>query len=576
MGDSTNTPNTPNTPTPTDRRVDRRAFLSRMAALSAGASAGMLVAPLRGEAMGPAAGHVAGHATPGRALRGFGASVDAHPLAAASAVRPEALADPNELTLSEALALLGRGELSASELLEASLARIARFDDAYAAFNTVVHDRAREDARRVAGEWDRARRGGAAAPGLLAGIPLAIKDNYYTAGIPTTANSLVFRDFVPDFDATCVARLKAAGGIVLGKTQMGPLATTRATTPEGDVTTVNAWAPDDPSVSPGGSSSGTATAVAGRMATSGIGTQTGGSITVPSLAQGLTGLKPTMGRASLHGIIPLTYTRDHPGPLARDAKDAAIMLTAMAGPDPSDPRTRGLPAPADYITAAEPVRRNGRIALRWPTTIGVLPGYTDSSTRFPDRAAARLEMIETFRGLGARIVEVPLPEEWDVLTGLFNAVRLSERSEPFLEHLRKDVRLFGVSLSTWINGTLLGGDEYLKGQRAKLLLLRRILDDLFRDCDAVFQPSHLAFDITGLPLIAFPAGMETGRSGHELPVGAMLGGLPFAEDRLLSLVGAYQAVTEWHVRRPADPVLTSRGALRRGRIDARDVMELSE
>ena len=130
---------------------------------------------------------------------------------------------------------------------------------------------------------------------------------------------------------------------MLGKTQMGPLATTRATTPDGVVTTVNAWTPTNPNIDPGGSSTGTATAVAGRMATSGIGTQTGGSITAPSNAQNLTGLKPTMGRVSLHGIIPLSYTRDHPGPLARDAKDAAIMLTAMAGEDPDDPRTQGLP-----------------------------------------------------------------------------------------------------------------------------------------------------------------------------------------------------------------------------------------
>src|SRR5690606_2093755 len=169
-----------------------------------------------------------------------------------------------------------------------------------------------------------------------------------------------------------VQRLRAAGGIVIGKTQMGPLATSRATTPDGENTTLNAWAPHDGEISPGGSSSGSATAVAARMATSSTGTQTDGSITGPSSEQGLTGLKPTMGRVSLYGVIPLSYTRDHPGPIARDARDAAIMLQAMAGPDPADPRTQRLAPVADYVGAAEPVRREGRTVLRWPTTIGVL------------------------------------------------------------------------------------------------------------------------------------------------------------------------------------------------------------
>lgn len=287
-----------------------------------------------------------------------------HPSAYAQEIRPEALNDPVELTVAEAATLIRRRELSPLELLDAYLARIAELDPIYQAFNTVLTEAARTQASR-AGEGRRR--------GPLNGIPLAIKDNYYTAGVLTTANSNIFRDFVPDFDATAVARLRRAGGIVLGKTQMGPLATTRATTPSGEVTTVSAWAPDDSSVSPGGSSSGTATAVAGRMAPVGTGTQTGGSITVPSLAQGLTGLKPTMGRVSLYGVIPLTYTRDHPGPIARDARDAAIMLQAMAGPDPQDPRTLGLPPVPDFVRGSAPVRRRGRVGLRWRTRIGVLP-----------------------------------------------------------------------------------------------------------------------------------------------------------------------------------------------------------
>lgn len=555
---------------PADRQVDRRAFLRRAAALGAAASSGALGSTLVAPA--PASGaSVSG---------GTGPALPDLPL-------PQE-ADPAFFTLAEAAAAIRRRDLSSAELVDACLARIARFDEALMAFNTVVADQARQAARAADAGPVR---------GALHGVPLAIKDNYFTAGVPTTANSHIFADFVPDYDAEAWARLKARGAILLGKTQMGPLATSRATTPDGRATTMNAWAPRDASVSPGGSSSGSATAVAARLALSSTGTQTGGSITNPSEAQGLTGLKPTMGRVSLRGIIPLTYTRDHPGPLARDAMDAAIMLSAMAGPDPADPRTLDQPRLPDLVMSATPVQRGGRTVVRWPTRIGVLPGYLDAPpadiamlpsdasdedrarwerqregmARQGDTVAARRAMLDTFRDLGAQVVEVELPRDWETLTsGDFNNVRLPERAEPFLEVLRDDVRKFGVSLSPWINGLLLPGTAYLRGQRAKLLLLRRILDDLFADCDVVVQTSPVPFDIVGLPLIAFPVGLREGDT--PTPLGAVFGGLPWAEDRLLSLVAAYQDVTDWHRRRPEDPVVDAAPAPGdRGRIDIWEV-----
>ncbi|HEV2779392.1 MAG TPA: amidase [Actinophytocola sp.] len=471
--------------------------------------------------------------------------------------RPEALADPTELTIAEAATLIRRGRLRPDVLLEAYLDRIRAFDGVYQAFN-VVRPEALAEARAAARRRPR---------GPLHGIPLAIKDNYFTAGTPTTANSFLFADFVPPHDATAVARLTAAGAIVLGKTQMGPLATTRATTPDGLITTVNAWAPNRPEIDPGGSSTGTGTAVAARMATSGTGTQTGGSITSPSNAQNLTGLKPTMGRVSLHGIIPLSYTRDHPGPLARDALDAAIMLSAMAGPDPHDPRTQGLPAVPDLITAATPVRRGREIRLRRPTRIGVIPGYTsgDSPT-----ARARAAFLDTLAGIpGATLVDVPLPAEWELLTGaLFNNVRLPERSEPFLPQLTGDLRRFGVSVLGWLQGCLLGANEYLIGQRAKVVLLDRVLTDLLSRCDVVVQTGPVPFDIIGLPELALPIGFTP----DGLPIGTILGGPPFAEDRLLAVAAAYQAVTEWHHRRPPDPTPTPSPATP-PRLTALDVLD---
>ncbi|HSM04457.1 MAG TPA: amidase [Longimicrobiales bacterium] len=559
--------------------MDRRSFIRHLSAWTAAASAGGLTEVWR--------------AAPVQAAVPGSVAVPDGP--------PSQETDPALFTVVEAVRAIRGGDLSPEELVAACLSRIRRLDPVLQAFNTVTGEAALARARDL----------GAGARQLpLAGVPLAMKDNYFTAGVPTTANSHIFADFVPTWDAVAWERLRAAGGILIGKTQMGPLATSRATTPDGEATTRNAWAPGDPDVSPGGSSSGSASAVAARMVPGATGTQTGGSITNPSDAQGLTGIKPTMGRVSLRGIIPLTYTRDHPGPLARDAADAALLLQLMAGPDPGDPRTLGHPAVPDLVAAATPVTGpGGRLRLRWPTRIGVFPdqleGVADPPPQEPppqageqDRrrwqrqvegraraeaaAGLRRTLLDTFRDLGAEVVEVPVPPDWEVLTGgSFNNVRLPERAEPFLEHLRADVRNFGVSLSPWINGLLLPGTEYLRGQRAKLVLLRRVLDQVFDRCDVILQTSPIPFDIIGLPLITFPVGTRES-AGRTLPVGAMFGGMPFAEDRLLSLAAAWQSVTDWHRMRPAEPESADErsGGGTRGtpplRLDVLDVWETGE
>ena len=572
--------------------TNRRRFLERMTALVAASVAAP--ATLRGSAVprpGPRAGvRESGAQPPGAGARprragasapGRGSLPGTFDLPPASRPQPS---DLTELTLAEAARLIRDGDASAVELVEAYLRRLGRWEPRYQAFNTVLSETALEAAREV----DRARRADEAAPGPLAGVPLAIKDNFFTAGVRTTANSFIFEDFVPDFDATSWARLRDAGAILLGKTQMGPLATTAATTPTGTRTTVNAWAPHHEDVSPSGSSSGSATAVAARLAGSSTGTQTGGSITNPSNAQGLTGIKPTMGRVSLHGVLPLTYTRDHPGPLARDAVDAAAMLRVMAGPDPLDPRSLGLPPVPDYLAA---VREAGPGLAHpergTPLRIGVLPDFLETPTppsepepggeadpdadrigsSFPRRARtqaayrrevatvdARRRMLEALEALGAEVVELEFPARWATLTSVhFNNVRLPERSEIFLEHLRDDVRAFGVSLAPWINGLLLPAAEYVRGSRARLILLEEILDDVFDRCDVVTQTAPFPFDMVGLPLIGFPIGFESESTGYPRPIGAKFGAQPYAEHHLLAAIAAYQRATDWHLRRPADP-----------------------
>jgi hypothetical protein len=155
-------------------------------------------------------------------------------------------------------------------------------------------------------------------------------------------------------------------------------------------------------------------------------------------------------------------------------------------------------------------------------------------------------------------------------------VRLPERTEPFLPYLKQDLKLFGVSLNSWMQGLFLSGDEWIKGQRAKHVLLARVLDDLFGQCDAVLQTNPVPFDIIGLPEIAFPIGFQPHpASGRDVPIGAIVGGQPYAEDRLLALTGAYQAATDWHLRRPADPAPV-RALASRPRLTAEDVERLTE
>lgn len=533
---------------PQDALVDRRDFVTRMGALAA-------MAALTGCAVGreptltPAA-----PASPSDAEAFF--RILPRPDLSAGRVT-----NPAELTAWEAGALLRDGDLGVVEYLEAYLDRIRRWDGVYRAFNTVTEEQARARAQAL---------DSTPATEILHGIPLAIKDNMHTAGVPTTANSHVFRDLVPEEDATVVANLMARGGVMVGKSQLGPLATTRALTPEGEITTMNAWAPGDPVVSPGGSSSGSATAVMARLAASSIGTQTGGSITMPSMAQGTTGLKPTFGRVSLHGVIPLSYTRDHVGPLARDVRDAALMIQSMAGADPRDPRTGGLPPVPDFLRAATPVTRGGRPALRWETRLGVLPDWTDAEGETGENRRAFLRVAEE---VGVDLVELTPPPAWEELTsGAFNALRLVERSEPFLPYLKEDVRLFGPTITSFMSGLFISGDEYMKGQRAKLALLRLVMDDFFSHCDVVTMESHVPFDMIGCPLLALPVGTR-GLRGYTLPGGVLLGGPPFGEERLLALGAAVQERSDWHRRRPADPSeaeearMTGPGARSRGRMD---------
>ncbi len=514
-------------PPPQDERVSRRWFLGRMAGFSAAAAASGAVLSRAKVA-----------ASPG--------SLVVTPEAFASDVRIQSVDDPTTLTMAESMTLIRSGALAPTELVEAYAERIESFEDIYQAYA----DRSTRQALLEA--LDETPVDEQRFP--LRAMCLVPKDNFYTSDLLTEGGSLVFEGFQPDYDATVVALLRSAGGLIVGKGQMGNLAGGRARVYGTTVpTTRNAWSPDDVRYSPGGSSSGSATAIAARLAVAGLGTQTGGSVTGPGNAQGLTCIKPTFGRVSLHGVIPLSYTRDHVGVMARDAKDAAILLQVIARPDPNDPRSLGLPQPPNYALAATAFPGE-RPRVRWPTRIGIWPDYlADEDEGVNTLRRAFLEVLE--QNASVQIVsDITLPDQWEELTSEPLGGSHGDPTAFFIEHLRRDVRDFADRLPRFLNGMLQSADTYVKVQQARNLLLNRMLTQLFNQCEVVLTGETDAFDGTGLPLLCMPIGFDTdGETGKTVPRGAVMAARPFGEERLFAVAAAYQAVTDFHRTRAADP-----------------------
>jgi aspartyl-tRNA(Asn)/glutamyl-tRNA(Gln) amidotransferase subunit A len=461
----------------------------------------------------------------------------------AQTIRPEALADPTECTIAEAGTLIRQKKLKPSQLTEAYLDRIALYDtDYWQAYKLVLAD----EARATAAQLDKLR-----PLGKLHGVSVPVKDNFYTAGVLTTAQSLIFADFVPDVDSSAVARIKAAGGIVLGKLQMGPLAGGRPRDPlTGVSTTRNAWSPDDVGPSPSGSSGGSGCCTAARLATCSLGTQTGGSITGPGQSNGLTALKPTHGRCSVFGVIPLTITRDHIGPLARTAMDAAIVTEVIGGPAAEDFRTLNLPRMPNLIGAASPVVWGGKVVPRWHLKVGITSGFLDGTT---PTALARQAMINTLADIGYEIVQVTLPEEYSTLNGGAFNVSSTERGEMDFQYLKEDVRLFGDRLTGWLSAYFIDGPTTNKGLRCRQRAYDLAYSDLWTQCDVIF--SSTGFDTLGFPLCTLPIGFAPNNAGIVLPIATTLGAPAFGEEKLLSVIAAFQAVTDFHLKRPPNPTL---------------------
>ena len=483
------------------------------------------------------------------------------------------MSEYHQMNLTELAALLQAGEVSSAELTQHYLARIDQHDSALNSFITVVADQAMAQAA----EADRRRKQGEAGP--MTGIPIAHKDIFCTKGIRTSCGSRMLDSFISPYDATVVSKFKQAGVVTLGKTNMDEFAmgSSNETSFYGPVR--NPW--DTGSV-PGGSSGGSAAAVASRLAPAATGTDTGGSIRQPAALCGITGLKPTYGLVSRYGMIAFASSLDQGGPMAQTAQDCALMLNVMAGFDERDSTSvaRDLP---DHSAGL-----NDAIAgLR----IGLPQEYFDEGLD-PDVRSVIENALEVYRGLGAELIEIDLPNsglsvpvyyvvapaECSANLSRFDGVRYGYRCEDPRDLYDMYTRSRGEGFGAEVKRRIMVGTYalsagyydayYLKAQQCRHL----ISDDFreaFRQVDVIMGPASpetafrlgeksddpvsmylsdiytIAVNLAGLPGMSVPAGFIDGK-----PVGLQIIGNYFEESRLLNVAHQYQQHTDWHRQVP--------------------------
>lgn len=462
------------------------------------------------------------------------------------------------MTIVEAAAALRRRQVSSVELTLDCLARIERWNPELNAFITITADAALEQARaadsELASGLDR---------GPLHGIPIAHKDLFCTRGVRTTGGSKTFAEFVPEFDAAVVERLRNAGAVMVGKTNLHEHAygITSENPHYGAVR--NPW---DRERSPGGSSGGSAVAVATGMALGATGTDTGGSIRVPASWCGITGLKPTYGRVSRFGVLPLGYSLDHMGPMALTVRDTALLFEAMAGHDPRDPSSADRPVPRCLPPEGEQSLKGVRIGLPRNFFFERIDRDVDAAVYF---------MAYTAEDLGAELERLRVPDG-DQLNALAHTTLLVEAAAVHEPYLRKRRSTYGEDVRTLLDmGRVIPAVDYVQAQRLRRRILGVYLDILKR-VDALLVPATpmtaprigqktveiggLAEDtriaatrllrginLLGLPVLALPAGL----SSAGLPIGCQLIGRPWEEPLLLRIGAALEARTGF-ARRPPD------------------------
>ena len=461
------------------------------------------------------------------------------------------------LSASELARLIESREVSPVQAAEAYFQRIDEVDGKLNSYIAVTRDYALEAARRAEAEIAAGNY-----RGPLHGLPVAVKDQFNTAGLRTTGGSSILRDFVPIEDATVMAKLKEAGAVLLGKLNMSEFAMADIYNhPYG--TPRNPW---DTTRNPGTSSSGSGAATAAFLCATSLGEDTGGSIRSPANFSGLVGLRPTYGRVSRYGVMGGSWSMDTVGPISRTVEDAAITFQAIAGYDPKDPYTWDVPVP-DYRAAL-----TGNISgLR----VGVISERMDAPNLDPEMRDAVTAAIGTLGELGADASEVSIPLAPSAgalsmtIIGVEWANLHRQTFEPNFEQLDQNNQI------RFLTGLVIPAQAYNKAQKLRALLREQVLSAL-EDVDVLALPSGIGpappvesipgiqskehalaglnarisftgpFNLANVPAISFPCGFT--ESG--LPLGLQIVGKPFAEETLFRVAHAYEQATDWHTRRP--------------------------
>ncbi len=483
--------------------------------------------------------------------------------------------DLKRLTIHEARERLTDGELTAIELAEAILERIVEVDDDVRAYLATSPEEALEQAEAA----DAARAAGAASSDDLLGIPVAVKDVLCTKAMPTTAGSRILEGFIPPYDATVVTRLQEAGAVIPGKTNTDEFAMGSSTENSAYFTTRNPW---DLSRVPGGSSGGSAAAVAAGECLAALGSDTGGSVRQPASLCGVVGLKPTYGRVSRYGLIAFASSLDQVGVLTKDVTDAAIMLGAIAGHDPRDGTSMDLPVP-DYTAALTGDVRDVRL--------GVPEAYFIEGLQ-PEVEEAVRTAVETLAELGAEVCPVSLPHT-DYALPVYYLIAPAEASANLARYdgVRYGLRAESESLDGLYKGTrgegfgpevkrriMLGAYAlsagyydayYLKAQKVRTLI-KADFDAAFEEVDVIVGPTSpttafhigekvedplqmylsdvftLSMNLAGICGLSLPCGFDE----QGLPIGMQLTGPAFGEGEVLRVAHAYEQATDWHERKP--------------------------
>jgi aspartyl-tRNA(Asn)/glutamyl-tRNA(Gln) amidotransferase subunit A len=454
-------------------------------------------------------------------------------------------------TIAEASRLIGAGDLSPVALTEAALARAEALNPKLDAFIEITAERARAAVRRAEAEIAGGRR-----RGPLHGIPYGLKDIYDAAGLRTTAHSRLLLDNVATADAETTARLEAAGMILIGKLATHEFATGG---PAWDLPFPPARNPWNTDRFTGGSSSGSGAAVASGILPLAMGSDTGGSIRLPAAYCGTVGLKPTYGRVSRRGVVPLCYSLDTAGPLTWTCEDAAFALQALAGYDPRDPGSADVPVP-DYRAAL----RQGVAGLR----IGYARAFNDDSGVGAEQAAALDAAAQLLAKLGAAIVEVKLPPN-DHFQAVCRTISHGESFAIHREDLQKRPELYArVTRERLMLGGFITAAQYVQAQRLRRILTAKV-DALLEECDVLLtavipgpapvleetdqrpwrepQPISSVFNVTGHPCVAQPCGF----AAEGLPLSVQFVGRAFDEAMVLRVGHAYESEAGWTAKRPA-------------------------